>query len=302
MHRFAVTLILACVEYCKSASAWLKRIAAALLAIAWGIADPSDLTALSLRYWETDPDWEEAAMLGGCYPWEEAVYAAHLPSHGRIGLIGCGAGRDVLALARQGHAVEGVDVSNKLIQAARRYCSQAQVDAELFCADVRAFEFPKEAYDAFIFSNFTYGYLPGSLQRVRILKRLRRKLAPDGRVILFYYKMPHRQDGRLNRLARWTARLMRTPNPPEPGDRLDLDYQFQHVFVQDEITREAAQAGYELLEVGPLAHQWDFAVILSRAETRITVASGVGAALPNNKEVLGRSNTSNPRRILACSP
>ncbi len=92
MRRLAVRLILACVEACKAASAWLKRLAATLLAMAWGIAD---LTALSLRYWETDPDWEEAAMLGGCYPWEEAVYAVHLPSCGRIGRIGCGAGRDV---------------------------------------------------------------------------------------------------------------------------------------------------------------------------------------------------------------
>jgi SAM-dependent methyltransferase len=65
----------------------------------------------------------------------------------RILVPGCGSGYEVAALARAGFEVTGVDYSAEAIGRARDLIESAKVEAQLFEADVLAWE-PERAFDA----------------------------------------------------------------------------------------------------------------------------------------------------------
>jgi SAM-dependent methyltransferase len=220
---------------------------------AWGVARRSDLVDLVRARWDRELALaSESLVMRGLFSWEEALYQRHLAGRKSIGLIGCGAGRDLIALARRGHAVVGVDLSSEMIQKARSYLEAAGIDAPLYAADVHGFNFPDRRYDAFVFSNFTYVLIPGSTHRIEMLQSLRRQLSPDGCVAVTYFGNQADREGWTIRLARLVSRITRNPDQPEMGDELSRFHDFQHHFTHAEVALEAKSAGFEVGEVSAI--------------------------------------------------
>ncbi len=236
------------------AAKFLIQVSKGLGATAFGASDHPEVRRRAHRYWNHVSDIRaEAKVPLGLMDWEEQAYGRYLPPHGSIGIIGCGAGRDLIALAQRGYQVEGVDISPRSIERGRELLAKTGIDATLRCGDVTSSDFPGDQYDVFLFSWFTYAYIPGVGSRIELLDRLRGKLAPGGRIIL---TLPQRQgyeeNGPALRLARWAAKITRNPNPPEPRIRFGVQHEsgafsYERLFDRGEIVAEAGAARLDVL-------------------------------------------------------
>lgn len=219
-----------------------------LLYAAAGICDLPALARLSASRWDRTADFKERRILdAGLIELEERALG-HMPVRGRIGIIGCGGGRDLLAWARRGCAVDGVDISPSAVDCARKELASAGLDGNVYRADAADFSFPGESYDAFVFSWFTYAYIPGCARRVRALRGAGRKLSENGRVVLTFNLRAREDPSKAFRLARAVARATGNPSPLEPGDAVGDHFVYEHSFTRAEIESEAAAAGFGLAD------------------------------------------------------
>ena len=227
----------------------LTQASKGLGATAFGAADHTELRRRMHRYWDGASETHtEKHVFSGLMDREKQAYERYLPPYGSIGMIGCGAGRDLIALAQWGYQVEGIDISPRSIERGRELLARAGIDAPLLCGDVASSDFPGDQYDVFLFSWFCYAYIPGAGSRIELLDRLRGKLAPDGRIILTLpQRRGYEENGPALGLARWAARITRNPDPPEPRVRFGVQYElgtfsYERLFDRDEILAEAAAA------------------------------------------------------------
>lgn len=96
--------------------------------------------------------------------------------------VGCGPGRHVVALARAGLNVTGVDVSQRFLDIAAQAARDAGVGASLFQVDARSMPFEDE-FDAVI-SICQGGFgLMGNDDGL-VLRRIAEAVKPEGRVLL----------------------------------------------------------------------------------------------------------------------
>ncbi|MGI0131873.1 MAG: class I SAM-dependent methyltransferase [Thermoplasmata archaeon] len=78
----------------------------------------------------------------------EAVRSAFFVPSGRVLDIGCGAGSNVLFLARSGFVVHGLDLSPGAVRAARRRAAEAGVVVHVHAGDVLALPFFGDSFSA----------------------------------------------------------------------------------------------------------------------------------------------------------
>jgi SAM-dependent methyltransferase len=157
---------------------------------------------------------------GGLEEWEEDLFARVLPRPGRLLIVGCGAGREAVALARQGFRVVGIDPAPGLIEAARRHAEAHGVQAIFEVKTVSELDGFPESFDAILCSR--YEHIPTRRRRIEMLRQLQRLARPQGIIILTAGWHPTRGP----RLAlvdglRWLlCRLLGGRFATEPGDRL----------------------------------------------------------------------------------
>jgi SAM-dependent methyltransferase len=210
---------------------------------------------------------EDAGLPPLLAKWESDFYDAHLEPASRILLIGCGAGRDLIALAERGHRVDGLDIEPEALAACRVELERRGLRATLYTASVHEARL-ESPYDAALFSWFVYGYVPGAGERVRTLVRLRETLRPGGRVLLTYQPRPANASRIPAALARLFARVTLSDRMPEHGDFVELlgsgperSIHFEHRFSGAEIVDEAQRAG---LSVRSHEHGRDGRLVLQR--------------------------------------
>ena len=189
----------------------------------------------------------EADIAAGLFEWETTFYGRFLRPGDRVLLVGCGSGRDLVALLAHGHRVEGLEPVAACAALARARVARQGLTTEIHVADITTTP-PPGIFDVVIFSWFCYGYIPLRDRRIAVLGAVREHLAPGGRVLISYAlgaPPPRRLPWRLARLA---AQVSRTDWRPEYGDvflsRHDTGrIHFEHRFQPDEIEHEARTAG-----------------------------------------------------------
>lgn len=120
-------------------------------------------------------------------PFLEAVtFSYHLQQSGLAGArlldAGCGYGRDLLYLAKQGFQVYGMDISPTAIRLAQQRFAAAGLPGRLLVGDIRAMPYPRRTFDAVISS----GVMPYLLKRdiLRSLAEIRRVLRPGAWLVV----------------------------------------------------------------------------------------------------------------------
>jgi len=103
-------------------------------------------------------------------------FAAKLPPGARILELGCGFGRHTRLLVDLGHPVLGIDVSNAMIELARRHCPEA----ELVCSDALLFD-TEQKFDGVLAWDSMFHL--GESQHRRIVKKIAGWLKKDGLVL-----------------------------------------------------------------------------------------------------------------------
>jgi SAM-dependent methyltransferase len=194
------------------------------------------------------------AIDAGLEPWEQRFYGKNLRLGDRVLLVGCGTGRDLIALRRLGHAVTGLDQSDTIIELARGNLARRGLTAELIAAPIETAELGGP-YDAIIMSNLCYSCILETAARIAALKSIKSDLAPGGRVLMSYLFSSGRP-ARAWRLARVSALLSRNDWRPERGD-LFLPHDrsrrllwIPHSFEAGAVRRECGAAGLKLVNEG----------------------------------------------------
>jgi len=174
----------------------------------------------------------------------------------RILDVGCGAGREAVALARLGHRVMAVDVSPELLGAARRRAAREGVAVAFVQASIDALEFRPGAFDGVLVSAEVYSYIPGRARRVETLRRLARAMTDEAPLLLFQWVSVRHPLGR-SRLVDALRRLARAVGAgpvSEPGDAWTYEGTYgpvfkHHFFSAAELHGEIEAAGLRVENV-----------------------------------------------------
>ena len=224
-----------------------------------GLLTVRDFRSPSVARWEAYGDEGTGLMA-----WEDDVYRAVMRSTDRVLLIGCGTGRDLLALRRLGYGVTGLEQSTALAEQARAMLSRLGLPTAVIAERIESYA-SNDTFEVIIFSHYTYSYILGMATRVGLLSRLRERLSPHGRLIVSYPVL-RRQSPLWIFLARVGSLCARSDWWPEAGDRLYGPASlpdalgFEHQFSPDELAREYGMAGFEIVRDEPISSYFRFAV------------------------------------------
>ncbi len=163
-----------------------------------------------------------------------------LAADGPILELGCGTGRVLIPLARDGHHVTGLDLSAAMLAAAQAKVNATHLNdrATLVQGDMRDFDLPTRFALAFIpINTFMHCYDTG--QQLACLRCIRRHLQPGGQLVIdLFHPDPQallESDGRL--ISESTVLDPKTGHTVHRlyTRRLDPATQTQHVtFIMDE--------------------------------------------------------------------
>jgi len=128
----------------------------------------------------------EAYVLSGLMPWEQEFYERFLKPDDEILIVGCGSGRDLIALLRAGYRVEGLEVAAQAATKARSMLAKAGLNARVTVGSIEDTSLVSKPFDVYIFSWFCYSYIPQAAARIDVLRKLRDHLLPGGRVLISY--------------------------------------------------------------------------------------------------------------------
>ena len=188
---------------------------------------------------------------GGLEGWERRLYGAVLQPSDRILLVGCGAGRDLLALREMGYEVTGLDPTPELVDEARRNLARRGVTAIIREGFIETSDL-EESYDVIVLAGNCYSFLLTAATRIATLARVKAHLSPQGRVVIMYTGAAHRPPLAIH-VARITSRMAGTDWRPELGDAFARDpmtrrlLRYEHMFMPGEVERECAEAGLRVV-------------------------------------------------------
>ena len=215
-----------------------------------GLLRQDDLRAASRLLWR-----EYGTLLdevdGGLELWERRLFDAVLIPSDRILLVGCGAGRDLLALRELGYDVTGLDPTPELVEQARRHLVRRAMTAVVREGFVETAELGDQ-YDVAVLAGNCYGCVLGRTSRIATLARIRAHLAPQGRLVITYAGVLRRPPSSI-RVTRLVGYAARADWRAESGDSFARDYlahrllRYEHRFEPGEVARECAAAGLRVV-------------------------------------------------------
>lgn len=143
----------------------------------------------------------------GLEPSEQALVNGPMARRGRVLHVGCGAGREPLALARLGYEVVGIDLAPRMVEAARRHAEEAGLRLALHALAAHEVSPTLGRFDYVLMSPSLYTFIPTKALRIRTLQALVCVLEPGG---LLFVSAPWLPDGYFMGLrAQWVEMLRR---------------------------------------------------------------------------------------------
>jgi SAM-dependent methyltransferase len=219
--------------------------------LAAGTLTIDDLRAGIERTWE-DFNAGDADVAAGLTRSEQETVARFLTRDDQVLLVGCGTGRDLVALAADGYLVTGVEPARRGEAICRRQLEMRGLHAEVIAGFFEDVALPRR-FDAIIFAGCCYGLIPDSRRRIAALRKAADHLTSRGRVLIncMTEAPPHPTLIRLTRLAAFASG---SDWRPEHGDVLIAMtsdrplFTYEHRFGPGELESEAAAAGLRILD------------------------------------------------------
>lgn len=126
--------------------------------------------------------------------------------------VGCGRGRFLVPLVRQGYRLTGIDISGDMLEECRRRLCQERLDADLAGTGMEALEHEQQ-FDALLCMDSVICYLHETARLLETLRRFHRALRPGGVAIFDNWNM----------LAQWSL-LDRLREDRIAGEHIRVDY------------------------------------------------------------------------------
>jgi ubiquinone/menaquinone biosynthesis C-methylase UbiE len=117
----------------------------------------------------------------GLRNWEKLVTKNYFGKNGnKILDIGCGTGREAIALAKLGYKITGIDISEEEIEIAKNEAQKEQLEIEFKICNGINLEFDNDTFDYSIIWAQTFGNVYAKKDRIKILLENKRVLRNDG--------------------------------------------------------------------------------------------------------------------------
>ena len=223
----------------------------AMVYLAMGTLRLHDLREAIAKRWAAFGHGDD--LIGsGLMPWERDLYDRFLKPGDRVFVVGCGTGRDLLVLLKEGYRAGGLDIAPETIAIAREVLGKEGLHADLYTGGIETVDLP-DRFDVFSFSWFCYGYIPGTNARIAVLGKVAAHLNHGGRVLISYNLAERPPRSLPIGLTRFAARLTRSDWRPERGDVVIQDTEdrhaihYEHQFIDDELENEARAAGLRVV-------------------------------------------------------
>jgi SAM-dependent methyltransferase len=194
-------------------------------------------------------------VAGGLTPEEEALRRRYVTKQSRVLNVGCGAGREAIALLKEGHRVVGTDISRAMLRAARRLAVEHQVELPLvWMPDPLKLPVPADAFDCVLALAQLLSHIPSRENRITLLREMHRALVPGGLLLATVTDRKASADllgegddaatAPLLQAAGWEEGDLWVWQPSEA--KLDTPL-FFHLHTAEEITEELTAAGFTLV-------------------------------------------------------
>lgn len=203
-------------------------------------------------YYDNSRSFKDAAYLSkaynqrGLWEWEQKVIDQHFQSCQRLLVLGAGGGREVIALARLGYQVEGLECNPRLVEFANQLLQELGFNSSVKLSPRDQCLSSSYLYDGVIIGWGVYMLIQGREYRIKLLKHLR-QIMPEGSPILLSFFVRDQGKQRyyqtITAIANTTRFLLRREFI-EPGDMLAPN--FFHRFIEEEISNELDAAGLKL--------------------------------------------------------
>jgi hypothetical protein len=227
----------------------LERAARGALAGLWlGVLSDDELRALDEAYYDSEDvyrtaDWNER----GLFEWERRLVDEHFDRGGRVVVLGCGGGREVLALVEAGFDAVGYEPHPALAAYANDLLAANGHPGRVHDAPRGELPPAAPAADGLIVGWGAYSLVRGRAARVRVLAGARERLRAGAPILLSCFEAS--RHGRELRAVRGIANALRRPRGREPVELGDtLAPNLVHVFTATELAGEVAAAGLELAD------------------------------------------------------
>ena len=182
---------------------------------------------------------------------EEQHCREQLPEHGRTLLVlGAGGGREVIAFARQGYQVTGVDFSEGMLALAERAATEQGLSFQALTGEISQLSLPAQSFDIVWISRNMYSAVFTRQRRVAMLSTIHRILRKNGILVNSFLVGSTRESLKSYRLKKVIAWLTLGNRGYETGDRIVANREAIHAFSSSEALRsECTEGGFALLEL-----------------------------------------------------
>ena len=255
--RLRVAAIVLLTRFVERTSALISQFQFFLYGVLPVLLPPDELTALIQTYYRRSYEGLERDFHADRYKWtlenwEETVATKHLSSSGTVVVLGAGLGRESIALAERGHRVIGLDNDYDGLHIATARASATHLPVAFIQADFRLLPIVNGQADCLLLSSVMYSAIPGRRQRQECIRRFRRVLRQDGKIVLNFL-IAHEWQTTSHRLIatvnRWFLKLPGSNQDYQLGDFCSHSH-FMHAFLDEtELRSELAEAGALILEL-----------------------------------------------------
>ncbi len=183
-----------------------------------------------------------------------------LPESGRVLDGGCGSGRHLVFLEKNGYEAYGIDLSEHFLKVARNKLTQHSFTPRLYHGDILNPPIDtREKFSAILLMFSVLGMVKGRQNRIEALKTLARYLAPQGKIILHIHNREYGSSALRNKLSLIRSRLRGRNDGLEEGDYIMKSYRglqdlYLHSFSLGEINHTLSSAGLKICTLFPLNH------------------------------------------------
>ncbi len=198
----------------------------------------------------------------GLEPWEREFVERHTRGSGRVLNVGCGAGREAVALRQRGFEVVGIDPAERMVEEARRVAGEKGLPIAFSVRSATDLGEDLGRFDAIVFSAAVYSYIPTRKLRIKALASCGSLLLPGGRMVFSAYLIepPPVGSRRWWKQALWRVARILGSEPGETFHRRVSEASnpatacFVYEFTSPrEVLDEIARAGLQVIE----AFRWE---------------------------------------------
>lgn len=134
----------------------------------------------------------------GLEEWERNIIERYMKPEAKLLDVGCGAGREAIALVKMGFEVMGIDISPNMVAKATENAKKEGLNINFKVQSVTDIDCPAKYFDYVLFSREIYSYIPTKKLRIETLRKIRDILKPDGILLFSAYYKDRRLFSRLN--------------------------------------------------------------------------------------------------------